>query len=80
MWSFAVLIKKNIIFLSRDRFGEKPLIYFFDQKNFIFGSEINYILGLIDKNKVEINFNKIKSYLINGYKFLFKNNQTFLKK
>ena len=81
MWSFAVFDKKkNIIFLSRDRFGEKPLIYFFDQKNFIFGSEINYILGLIDKNKVEINFNKIKSYLINGYKFLFKNNQTFFKK
>ena len=78
MWSFAVFDKKkNIIFLSRDRFGEKPLIYFFDQKNFIFGSEINYILGLIDKNKIEVNFNKIKSYLINGYKFLFKNNQSF---
>jgi asparagine synthase (glutamine-hydrolysing) len=80
MWSFAVFDKKkNIIFLSRDRFGEKPLVYFFDQKNFIFGSEINYVLGLIDKNKIKINYDKIKSYLVNGYKFLFKNENTFFK-
>ena len=40
---------------------------------------MNYILSLIDKDKAEVNFDKIKSYLINGYKFLFKNNQTFFK-
>ena len=45
MWAFCIYDKnKNLLFLSRDRFGIKPLYYHFDGKNFIFASEIKAIL------------------------------------
>ena len=45
MWSFALYDKKKeIIFCSRDRFGIKPFYYTFNEKKFIFGSEIRQIL------------------------------------
>lgn len=34
----------EILFLARDHLGLKPLYYFFDGKNFVFGSEIKCIL------------------------------------
>ncbi len=37
-------VNKNILFLSRDRFGIKPLYFYFKDQNFIFGSEIKSIL------------------------------------
>ncbi len=44
MWAFCIYdIKKQILFLSRDRFGIKPLYYFFDGNTFIFASEIKAI-------------------------------------
>jgi len=45
MWAFAIYDKrKNILFLSRDRFGIKPLYYYIDDDKFIFSSEIKAIL------------------------------------
>lgn len=45
MWSFAIYDKrKNILFLSRDRFGIKPLYYYNKEGKFIFASEIKAIL------------------------------------
>ncbi|CAB50067.1 asparagine synthase (glutamine-hydrolyzing) [Pyrococcus abyssi] len=45
MWAFVIYDKsKNILFLSRDRFGIKPLYYYYDGKNIIFSSEIKGIL------------------------------------
>ena len=45
MWAFAVYDKKkNVIFLSRDRFGIKPLYYYWKGEKFIFSSEIKGIL------------------------------------
>lgn len=45
MWAFAIYDKsKNLLFLSRDRFGIKPLYYYYDGKNIIFSSEIKGIL------------------------------------
>jgi len=44
---FAIILydkKENNIYLIRDRFGEKPLYYFSDNKNFIFASEIKSLL------------------------------------
>ncbi len=41
MWSFAILDRtKNEIFLSRDRFGKKPLFYYADDHHFVFASEL----------------------------------------
>lgn len=48
MWAFAIYdMKKNILFISRDRFGIKPLYYHWDDGKLIFSSEIKGILELI---------------------------------
>jgi asparagine synthase (glutamine-hydrolysing) len=45
MWAFAIYDKiKGILFLSRDRFGVKPLYYCQDKSGLIFSSEIKGIL------------------------------------
>src|ERR1039458_7911748 len=46
MWAFALWDKrKNQLFISRDRIGEKPLFYSTHDNTFIFGSEIKSILA-----------------------------------
>ena len=55
MWAFAIWdIKNEVLFISRDRFGVKPLYYFFDGKQFAFASELKSFLHLDGFNK-EIN-------------------------
>jgi asparagine synthase (glutamine-hydrolysing) len=44
MWAFCIYdSEKNTLFLSRDRFGVKPLYYYFDGNQFIFASELKAI-------------------------------------
>jgi asparagine synthase (glutamine-hydrolysing) len=66
MWAFCILdIKENILFLSRDRFGMKPLYFGFDDKdNFVFGSTIKTIL--LHQKKHAPNFSVLKGYLLKG--------------
>ena len=62
MWSFAILDKESqIVFLSRDRFGIKPLYYFSDATKFIFGSEIKQLL---EYSKRKPNINRVYDYII----------------
>lgn len=81
MWSVCIYdSKKNEIILSRDIFGEKPLYIYRDQESLIFGSEIKYLLNISKKNTInQINSDQINIYLKQGYKYLYKNNQTFFK-
>lgn len=45
MWAFCIFDKeKNTLFCSRDRMWKKPFYYYKDDKNFIFSSEIIWIL------------------------------------
>ncbi len=77
MWAFAIWDKKkNNFFLSRDNFGEKPLYYYIDKNNFVFGSEIKFIKSIC-KKKFKINQNQIYKNLFLGYKSLTKSNETF---
>lgn len=77
MWSFAIFDKlKNIIFISRDRFGEKPLFYINKNQNFYFGSEIKFIKSLIQK-KLNINYDLVNDFLNYGYKSLKKKKEFF---
>jgi asparagine synthase (glutamine-hydrolysing) len=77
MWSFAILNRKTgDIFLSRDRFAEKPLFVFDNSKEIIFASEIKLIKKLIS-DRLTINYNQVFRYLSNGYKSLYKKNETF---
>lgn len=55
MWAFCIYDpEKEILFLSRDRFGEKPLYYYYNQEQFIFASE----LKAITKHNLKLTINK----------------------
>ena len=55
MWAFAIYDKrKQKLFLSRDRFAEKPLYYMTNDDGFYFASEVNFLKELIN-DKIKIN-------------------------
>jgi len=56
MWAFAIWdAQERVLFLSRDRFGVKPLHYLYNGKQFIFASEMKSFLTL---NKLQPSFDK----------------------
>jgi len=69
MWAFCIYDKReNVLFLSRDRFGIKPLYYYFDGDRFIFASELKAIRchGLNLKiNTSALNFYFYQKYIGN---------------
>jgi asparagine synthase (glutamine-hydrolysing) len=66
MWSFLVVdIKKQKIFISRDRLGIKPFYYYLSDGVFVFASEIKAILRC-RYSQVTVNFAYCKDYLENG--------------
>ncbi len=64
MWAFAIYdtIEKSV-FISRDRYGVKPLYYYQDAESFIFASEIKALHKVL-KNKLSIDNNTIFEYLV----------------
>ena len=67
MFAIAIYDKKiNKIFLIRDRFGIKPLYYFYNENHIIFASELKAILasGLINK---EIDYSSFSDYFVYRY-------------
>ena len=63
MFSFAILNKdEESIIIVRDRFGIKPLYYYYDNNSFVFGSEIKSILKYPNINK-KINLDSIDFYM-----------------
>ncbi|MBL4654265.1 MAG: asparagine synthase (glutamine-hydrolyzing) [Bacteroidia bacterium] len=77
MWSFAIYDKKNYkLMLSRDRFAEKPLYYFATKHGIYFGSEIKFLRSL-SNTQFKINQNHLLKYLVNGYKALYKTDDTY---
>lgn len=72
MWSFVIYNEvSNEYFMSRDRFGEKPLFYLFENSNFVFGSEIKFIKNICQKN-IAVNEDYLKKFLVLGHKSLYK--------
>ncbi|CAB1259428.1 asparagine synthase (glutamine-hydrolyzing) [Vibrio cholerae] len=66
MWAFVLYDKKeDVFFISRDRFGKKPLYYSLDNNKFVFCSEVKglYASGLVEKAP---NKSYLKNYLENG--------------
>lgn len=67
MFSFAIWDrKKQLIFISRDPVGIKPLYYFQKGDELIFGSELKTILTY-EGFKKEINRDALRTYSIFGY-------------
>jgi asparagine synthase (glutamine-hydrolysing) len=79
MWSFAIYdIKKGSLFLSRDRFAEKPLYYYTDASGFYFASETNTLRTLVG-GEFEVNQDHLLRFMVNGHKSLYKTSDTFYK-
>lgn len=66
MFAFAIWDKKEqILFAARDRFGEKPFFFFFDEKQLVFASEIKAIWAAgVEK---QVNQRMLYNYLTIGY-------------
>jgi asparagine synthase (glutamine-hydrolysing) len=77
MWAFAWYNKLNgSLILARDRFGEKPLYIWSKNNGFYFASEIKGLKALANESP-RINENHLLRNLVNGYKSLYKTNETF---
>ncbi|MCK4595373.1 asparagine synthase (glutamine-hydrolyzing) [candidate division WOR-3 bacterium] len=64
MFSFAIYdILEHTLFLSRDRFGIKPLYYYFGEDSFVFASEIKSILQVVPEENIA-NDSVIYDYLV----------------
>ena len=64
MFAFAIYdLHERSIFLARDRFGIKPLYYYYDKNYLIFASEIPSILSVIEK-PIQADEQMIYDYLI----------------
>lgn len=76
MWAFAIYDKnKDILFLSRDRFGIKPLYYYWCGNKFIFSSEIK---GILQHNIDKIPNDKIV-YEFLAFSLVDHSKETFFK-
>jgi asparagine synthase (glutamine-hydrolysing) len=66
MWAFAIYDRTlDTLFISRDRFGKKPLYYYIDREFFAFASEIKAILRIpLIKTAPDIPY--CSSYIENG--------------
>lgn len=77
MWAFAIWDPINRkLFLSRDRFGEKPLYFIHNSNDFYFSSETR-ALRCLNPKASEINLKQINRYLFQGYKALNKSKENF---
>lgn len=66
MFSLAIWdTQKNELYLIRDRFGVKPMLYYWDQKNFAFASELKALLALDIPR--EINQRSLQDYFYLEY-------------
>ena len=71
MWAFALFDDQDgTLTLCRDRFGEKPLYYYRDHSGLYFGSEVKFIATLLGR-KLEVNYDHLYRYMVNGYKALY---------
>lgn len=79
MWSFALFDRRNgELLLSRDRFGEKPLYFVETPEGIYFGSEVKFLKALSGR-KFNVNEQQLLRYLVNGYKALYKQPETYFK-
>lgn len=78
MWAFAIYDKKkDVLFLSRDRFGVKPLYYYLDKNKLIFSSEVQAIHKFLGTSH-SLNDDVVKD-IASGSFLNHGTNQTYLK-
>lgn len=77
MWAFAIYdTRDQKFFLSRDRFAEKPLYFAETSDGFYFGSEVKFLKSLSGRT-FPVDQKQVLRYLVNGYKSLYKQPETY---
>ena len=77
MWAFAWYDEATgTLLLSRDRFGEKPL-YIWSKNNGLYFASETRALAAIANDSLKVNENHLLRNLVNGYRSLYKTNETF---
>jgi asparagine synthase (glutamine-hydrolysing) len=77
MWAFAIHdAARHRLFISRDPFGEKPLLWRQNRDGVWFASEVR-ALGALSGQPLQVNQRTVRRYLVNGYKSLFKSPDLF---
>lgn len=77
MWAIAVYDENtDRLTLCRDRFGEKPLSYIKTAERVFYASEVRVLQQLSGQGLVP-NKLQLQRFLVNGYKSLYKTNETF---
>jgi len=76
MWSLSLFNKNNTTcFLSRDRFGKKPLFYYLDENVFCASSTIKAIKTYLNIN-LNFHHNVLSNFLLKGSMFPSHNTRT----
>jgi asparagine synthase (glutamine-hydrolysing) len=79
MYAFAIFDEKTgALVLGRDRFGEKPLYFVEDDHGIAFGSEVK-LLESLRGERLPVDYDHLKRYLVNGYKALYKQPRHFFR-
>lgn len=79
MWAFAWYQEQTgTLYLSRDRFGEKPLYLYQDHTGLYFASEVKMIQALLG-DRLKLNTDHLYRFLVNGYKAIYKGRDSFFK-
>ncbi len=79
MYAFAAYDERTgQLTLGRDRFGEKPLYFVEDDHGMTFGSEVKLVSALRGE-KLPVDLDHVKRYLVNGYKALYKQPTHFFR-
>ena len=77
MWALALFDpRRQRLWLSRDRFGEKPLFCLLDNGGFYFASEVKALEAMSGRSMTP-NAAQLRRYLVNGYRALFKSRETW---
>ena len=77
MWAFAIYDQSSEeLFLSRDRFAEKPLYFYENSEGFYFGSEVKFLRSLIGQS-FTVNHHHLMRHIAHGYKALYKSDDTY---
>jgi asparagine synthase (glutamine-hydrolysing) len=67
MFAFALFdVKQNVVYLARDRYGEKPLYYTLNEKGLFFSSELKTMLEVPNINR-KFNQKAIKEFFYYNY-------------
>lgn len=79
MWAFAALDRRDgTVWLSRDRFGEKPLHLYAGSDGLYFASEPKQLASLSGQ-RFAVDLDQIRRYLVNGYKSIYKKRRGFFQ-